>query len=177
MWNWSLVADESFDILTSNLELWKPRKILEIGTFQGVSAAYLSHLCEHVLTVDIWQHPLRDMVFERGRGKGAISAILTNNQHDRDEYIIYMSGQVDLVILDGSHLYRDVEHDYALTCACKNLLFHDYGWESIGRKYEESWPDVTQFVNQLHDDCEFSSRYSIQSTDVFVAAPFAWVSR
>ena len=143
-WNWSSCSEAQEPIFRSILERVKPKTILEIGTHQGVSAALMAEYADVVHTVDVLPNPAREQVWAWLHVAKKITEHVHKSQAGRDgEISKWISQGVDLAFIDGSHLMRDVEHDYALCEAAPVILLHDY-WQN-----DEDWPDVKTFCDTL----------------------------
>lgn len=146
-WNWTSCSPQQEPIFRALLERLKPKTVLEIGTHQGVSTALLAEYSERVITVDVLPNPARAKVWQTLGVSGRIEEHVHKSQVGRDVEIVEAAHLADLAFIDGSHLMRDIEHDFRLVAhaGCKRIILHDY-WENA-----EDWPDVKQFVDGLSE--------------------------
>ncbi len=163
-WNWSSCVpwqEEVFRQLLSRIP-GDPatRRIVEIGTHNGVSAALLAEY-GIVATIDVLPNPLRMPIWEHLGLVNRITSYVFKSQDQRDDRIIEECKYATLAFIDGGHLMGDVEYDFDLTNECPIRIFHDY-WQD-----ETDWPDVHKFVDNL-DPKEF---------EIVIAHPFAMVTR
>ena len=116
--------------LLSLLNMTKPRSILEIGCFTGISTEVFLLHCARVVAVDCWDAEYVETVFDgrtsaypnftkiKGRSPGALGDLKRRS--------------FDLCYIDADHSYEAVKADIE---ACKSLVRpggyiggHDYGW-------------------------------------------------
>lgn len=141
-WGWTAAAVTQAPTLEKILQRVQPKRVLEIGTHQGLSTAFIAGYVERVITLDIVGNDMRDRVWQSAAVKHKIQDHVIKSQLERDSFILKTAPRVDMVFIDGNHLMDDVKKDYELSRGCKNLLFHDY-WDS------EDWPDVKAFIDAL----------------------------
>ena len=105
------------------------RKALEIGTYRGVTAAFLAHLCERVVTIDLADGKLERRseefsreAFWRALGLNNIEMVLIHSDADKAAAIAPL--EFDFAFIDGDHSAPAV--DFALVRRCGAVLFHDY---------------------------------------------------
>ena len=126
------------------LALAAGKAVLEIGTFEGYSAALMATVAKRVETVD-WH--------QGGHELGERNTLMTawRNLRDAPNVVMHVGksaavlpglrGPFDLVFIDGSHQYADVRLDIIhARRLSKQLLFHDYNYGFIG---------VMRAVNEL----------------------------
>ena len=186
-WNWTAAHHDQEPIVREIFEKYKPKRILEIGTFEGLSTALFAQLCEHVTTIDIIHNKRAEEVWNLLGVSHKIRRIVCNTQESRDSTIESVVDDVDLCFIDGCHLLSDVEMDFEfctnhiiteetadfvvsiVPTQCNVFVLHDYGWEltlpeqerSL-RKYQHGWPDVTYFVDDPEDEYKHESRFKIE---------------
>jgi hypothetical protein len=118
------------------LTLATGRNVLEIGTFEGYSAALMSTVAAWVNTVD-WHQGGHEL------GQRDTLLVAWRNLHDRPnvtmhvgrsaDVLPFLRGPFGLVFIDGSHEYRDVRADIVnARRLSKLLLFHDYNYGFMG---------------------------------------------
>lgn len=120
------------------------KHIVEIGTYRGVTAAFLSQFADAVTTIDLkngkmeWDGQMFDRVrFWEAMGAGNINLRLVENEWQKADLVAGLD--FDFAFIDGDHRYQGVAADFEMTRRCGRVLFHDY---SEGN-------DVFRFVNTL----------------------------
>ena len=133
--------------LAELIEKIKPKRILEIGTFNGVTTAFLAQFpfVEKVITIDIRKYNDVEKIWKiikvRNTNievKRKISRLLIKGDDEKPSFIDKYK-PYDLILIDGDHKYNKVKYDFELTKSFPYILFHDYG----------SNPEVTNFINGL----------------------------
>jgi predicted O-methyltransferase YrrM len=183
----ALMADEyefSVDWVTETAPVWRsmiavvsPRRVLEIGSFEGRSAIFLIEHCApsgpfEITCIDSWgggpEHARIDMSqvearFDRNTARArAKHASLTVNKLKSDSALALarliadgQSGAYDLVYIDGSHQAPDVLTDAVLAFKLLRvggiMVFDDYLWhmEQTGRQDLVNMPKlaIDAFIN------------------------------
>ena len=114
------------------------RAVLEIGTYQGVSACVLSELFKDVLTLDIIEKPLlKDIITDYGN----VCFIKAKNRIDEKSIVdkLFKNYEIDLVFIDGEHFNGELAKDWDMVQGkCDNILIHDYS---------PAFPEVYDFIN------------------------------
>lgn len=114
------------------------KRVLEIGTFRGYSAALMATTALMVHTVD-WHRGgeelgAQDTLMEAWhniRAAGADNVILHVGKSS--DVLPTLRGPFDLVFIDGSHQYEGVRTDIALSRRLSStFLFHDYNYGFVG---------------------------------------------
>ncbi len=114
------------------------KRVLEIGTFEGFSAALMAQVAIVVHTVD-WHRGGEELgeqitlptAWLNIRAAGADNVILHVGKSA--DVLPALRGPFDLVFIDGSHQYEGVRQDIALSRRLSNaLLFHDYNYGFVG---------------------------------------------
>lgn len=163
MWNWTCCAPSQEPTFRALLDRLPSRTILEIGTHQGVSTGLLAEYADNVITVDVLPNPLRAQVWSALGVADRIEEHVHKSQHGRDTEILRGAAKADLAFIDGSHLMRDVVHDFNLVRSqCARMILHDY-WENA-----EDWPDVKEFVTGLRNDPDGAYQVEIHKPFVYV---------
>lgn len=103
--------------------------VLEIGTYRGVSAAYMATMCRKVITVDLWRGQLEwdGETFDRTafwRHMGAANIEFVRVHDDQEKKTRLAAMQFDIAFIDGGAV--NVADDFALVKRCGAVLFHDY---------------------------------------------------
>ena len=131
---------------------------VEIGTFWGVTAAYIAQFANKVHTFDIIDHPEKYKVWNDLKVKDKISFHLVKSRDMvgdtfKDfEGIHKLTGkevdiktiidiiEFDLAFVDGDHHYKNVKADFELVKKCGRVLFHDIIPE---------FQDINKFVKEI----------------------------
>jgi hypothetical protein len=114
----------------------KPIKIaIEIGTFRGITSAWMSQFCDRLYTVDLldgqvqqplWKDlPMRGDIWkylEIPDDKIWFQPVKCNNSKER----FLKKINFDFAFVDGDHSYEGVKKDFELVKRCGRVLFHDY---------------------------------------------------
>ena len=111
------------------------RRILEIGTFHGVSAVVLTHFADTVITIDVTPPSERQALREiyRWLSVGMKSQIATVWVPDNDAKRLLVNGlDFDMAFIDGGHSELQTTIDFEITRRCGTLLFHDYPMSGSG---------------------------------------------
>lgn len=122
---------------------FRPKTIVEIGTYKGESAAILARYCDKVITIDVDESNRDDQI-----GLWVQEGVVRKIQRVVMYSSIYRrrwleKTDFDFAFIDGSHLWENVERDFEDTKKCGCVLFHDYWQEDGGH------PDVRAFVDTL----------------------------
>ena len=118
-------------VIEGLLEGGKYRRVLEIGTYRGVSSAYISQFCDRVITIDLVKGKLErdNQVFNRGKFWRAlnihnIDLRLVRSNSEKAEVV--SKEDFDFAFIDGDHSFEGVSVDFDLVKRCGAVLFHDY---------------------------------------------------
>ena len=127
--------------LTKLINDIKPKRILEIGTFNGIVTAFFAQFneVEEVITIDIEDKRKRNWrVWENNKVESKIKYIIIKSDEDKRN-VVNNLGNFDLIFIDGDHSYKGVKTDFEI-CKGKSpyILFHDFGTN----------PEVTRFINE-----------------------------
>lgn len=120
--------------------------VIEIGTYQGVSAAVISEYAKRVYTFDVVDLPLRQQIWDFLGVKNVHFCGNGSNKKDIDK--IMKAEKVDLCFIDGEHFDGQLRKDYDLCKQCERILIHDYAM---------SFPEVFNFVGRL-EGCQKDAR-------------------
>lgn len=123
------------------LEKHKPKNVIEIGTYQGVSAAIISEYADEVYTVDVEVKALLADILQYLEIKN-VYFIPVENRKDEIKEIkdIFKMKKIDFVFLDGEHFNGELKKDYEMTKECSKILIHDYS---------PAFKEVYDFCNNL----------------------------
>lgn len=141
---------------TANIPLWndifakaKPKRILEIGSYEGKSACFMLERMEsdaHLTCVDTWEgggdlsaeamagvEERFDANIKQAWWKGEIRKINENSRDALSDFIGYRA-TFDFIYIDGSHTAPNVLTDGVMAYhVLENggfLIFDDYTWKS-----------------------------------------------
>lgn len=92
----------------------RPNVVLEIGTAGGGSALCLSYFSNCIITVDV-KSPKNKNVFNAIRNRCELHFVKLDSGSKKcmRQIIHFLNGRtVDLLIIDGSHYYRDAKRDF-----------------------------------------------------------------
>lgn len=94
---------------------------IEIGTFNGLTAAIMAQRFKHVITIDILNMPLRVRMWEY-LGVKNIKFMEINGERQKKNLINAL--KFDFAFSDGNH-HRDSQTDFDLLKKCGHVLLHD----------------------------------------------------
>lgn len=120
---------------------------LEIGTYRGVSAAWISRFVGRMTTIDLVDGRA-ERKGEKVEREALWSAMGINNialrlvRDDAEKAEMIRSLAFDFAFIDGDHTGDAPARDFELVKQCGNVLFHDYGARN----------GVTSFVRSLPQD-------------------------
>lgn len=109
------------------LDKVKPKNVIEIGTYQGVSTAIIAEYAKEVYAFDFEDKPLRPKIWDYLKINN-IDYTIIKNRDDEIEKVnnIFNNTKIDLTFLDGEHFNGELEKDYDMVKKSKNILIHDY---------------------------------------------------
>ena len=104
------------------------RRVLEIGTLYGVSAACISPHCEQVMTIDLLHGRLEQLGVKHDRGEfwrslGVDNVELMLVRDNEAKAALIKTLAFDIAFIDGGK--NDIEQDFVSVKHCGNVLFHD----------------------------------------------------
>lgn len=122
----------------------KYKRVLEIGTFRGVTAAFMAQFVDHVDTIDLqdgqleWMgQPFDRTAFWRSIKADNINLHLVKDDAEKAKLIDRLD--FDFAFIDGDHTAPHPANDFALVQRCGAVLFHDHDGNN----------GVTEFVATL----------------------------
>ncbi len=121
--------------------------VIEIGTYNGMTASVIAEYAKRVHTFDVCVRPEAQKVTEfLGHKHVTFHRVDPQNvQAEEDEIArIIREEAVTLAFVDGEHYGIDPARDYGMVKAVKHVLFHDYR--------PEAFPDVSALVESLPVD-------------------------
>jgi predicted O-methyltransferase YrrM len=116
----------------------KIKTVVEIGTFKGISAAYMKQFCSKVFTFDIEDYPQKYKVWKDLKIDGRIFFSIIENRQQIKEILDKIKW--DFAFIDGSHTWEDARMDWELVNKCGKVLFHDVNKKAFAgvRKFVDS---------------------------------------
>ena len=134
----SAIARDNF--LGDFVSKHKPKNIIEIGTYNGLSTVALASIVkELVYTFDIVQRNC-EFVWNLFNVRPKIDNFIgTKEQISYDINYRWNRDQIafDFAFLDGEHTYNAVAWDFELVKRCGKVLFHDVQGDEIERFVKE----------------------------------------
>lgn len=131
------------------------KSVLEIGTYRGVTAAYMAGFVDQVNTIDLKRGKMQwdGQEFDRVRlwealGIGNVSLHLVSDNNEKANLVSKLD--FDFAFVDGDHTYQGVASDFELVKRCGAVLFHDY----------DQGTEVATFVDSL-------PKSQVQIMDIF----------
>ena len=127
------------DIVTRIMNECQPKRILEIGTYNGVSALVFESFpfVERVDTIDIMESPIVAVLFKALSKRGAIRAHIADCGRLHKEDIIKHL-EFDFAFIDRDHTYDGVSEDIGIIAPrCDTMLFHDAKNAGVERSLKE----------------------------------------
>jgi SAM-dependent methyltransferase len=112
--------------------------ILEIGTFRGLSTAYLAQFVRKIYTIDVIDEPLKYDIWDYLGVRDKIVFLKVDSEEMKKAIISNL--KFDLAFVDGEHFDPYPEGDFNLVKHCGRVIMHDYVKE---------FPDVIRFVDTL----------------------------
>lgn len=128
---------EWLTMLSEFVEIAHPSVILEIGTYQGVTAALMAQMVERVITIDIREQPLAREIWEYL----GLTNIDYQVLHPKTKAELIPTLDFDFVFIDGDHNHPEVDF-YLTSNRAKHILFHDYF-------HDKRFPRVNRLVDGL----------------------------
>lgn len=137
------------------------RRVLEIGTYKGISTAYIAQFVDRVITIDLEVGKLETNgeTFDResfwaNMGATNIELKLVSGYNEKAEFIRGLPVKAfDLAFIDAGK--NDIADDFNLVQHCGTVLFHDYD-----RRGKPELDAVYNFVNAL-------PKHEIEVLDIF----------
>jgi len=119
------------DVIMRKFLVRRPVKVaVEIGTYWGVSAAWIAQFAEKVITIDVRPQEERFKIWGY-LGIDNIESVIVKNDEEKKAFLKDL--EFDFAFIDGDH-GPGVMLDLELCRKCGRILFHD-----VDRGF--SWPD------------------------------------
>lgn len=129
-------AENVFDYCLYNKGI---NTILDIGTGNGIPAAYMSIYCKNLVTIDIVDNKIQNDIY-KFLGIDNITVIKIDSEREKEEFLSCL--KFDFCYMDGAHANYTYS-DWMMVRKCGNVLFHEY--------YECQRP-VFDLVNSLPEN-------------------------
>ena len=148
--------------------------IMEIGTFQGISAAILAEHADRVITLDIAARLEPAQVWQIFGVSNKIIPFVVSGDIEKHEVVSSLS--FDMCFIDGDHARLAVQMDFVMARSkCNEILFHDWPFAvpwgekpATSYNYREHWYDGNgDGVGYLLDCIQPAGR-------ILRVPPFAW---
>lgn len=148
------VCSVRFDRRTTQLEELirkvNPKRVLEIGTHLGLSAAFFAEFVDIVITLDMRGKSICYEVWKHLGVMNKIKYYVIPGNGAKKNVVKFLN--FDCAYIDGNHAYKEVLLDYEITKKCGSVIFHDYAWHLTEEGKEDVFHGVTSFVNSLPED-------------------------
>lgn len=119
--------------------LRKPVKyVLEIGTYNGLTAAFMAQFAEKITTIDIEDYPLKNKIWDTLGVASKIDFILVKTEKEKKQIIKRL--KFDVAFVDGNHFGDYPKTDFEMVKHCGRVILHDY---------HTDFPDVVKFVDSI----------------------------
>ena len=148
----SVIGDEKFHNFFKEI---KVSIVIEIGTYRGISTAYMAQFADKVYAFDIVDYPEKYKIWYDLNVSNKISFHVVNGRCEENENfegIFPKNNQAieiktilddinfDLAFIDGNHDYKNVKADFELVKKCGRVLFHDV---------DPQFTQVDKFIKEL----------------------------
>jgi hypothetical protein len=123
---------QAIEIVTKDKEPLK--HVIEIGHYQGISTAILTHFADRVFTFDTC-HRNQEYVWELLGVRDKINMFVSTPEFIDYEINHYFNVEwknkkiktyFNFAFVDGDHTYEGIKHDFELVKFTGRVLFHDY---------------------------------------------------
>lgn len=156
--------DETLHFLLLTLQMTKPKRILEIGTAVGLSAAAMLYACPDARLTTMELEEDRYLEAQKNFADLGVSDRITSHLGDAAEILAMMDGQFDFVFLDGPKAqYEKYLFDLKRLMKTGAILFSDdvllYGWvsgvEETPQKRHSIVEKIRSYLSVLTADKDF----------------------
>jgi len=127
--NWAKTALKNESLFRQFLKGGKIKTCLEIGTFQGLSAALLSQYAKRIITIDIRENQYAEQVWDFLNVKNKIDYILVENNREKRKIIEKLD--FDFAFIDGSCDFQNIVSDFVSVKNCGKVLFHNFNRSEV----------------------------------------------
>ena len=156
--------DETLNYLLVTLKALRPRRILEIGTAVGLSAAAMLYACPEATVTTMELDEDRYLEAKQNFKKLGVESRVNSYLGDAFEILTMMDGEFDFVFLDGPKAqYEKYLYDIKRLLKKGGVLFSDdvllYGWvsgeEETPQKRRSIVEKIRGYLNVLTNDKSF----------------------
>jgi predicted O-methyltransferase YrrM len=101
----------------------KIKTVVEIGTFRGISAAYMAQFAKTIFTFDIEDLKEKYKVWDDlGITERVHYCTVKSSKEIRQ---VLSNIKFDFAFIDDDHLYETIKENFDLVCSCGKVLLHD----------------------------------------------------
>ncbi len=118
----------------------KIKTVVEIGTFRGISSAYMAQFAKTIFTFDIKDYPEKYKVWEDLGITARIHYYTVKNSEEIKQVLDRI--KYDFAFIDDDHQYETVKENFILVSNCGKVLLHDVA-------KLKKFPGVRQFVDEI----------------------------
>ena len=156
--------DETLNYLLVTLKALRPRRILEIGTAVGLSAAAMLYACPEATVTTMELDEDRYLEAKQNFKKLGVESRVNSYLGDAFEILTMMNGEFDFVFLDGPKAqYEKYLYDIKRLLKKGGVLFSDdvllYGWvsgeEETPQKRRSIVEKIKGYLDVLTNDKSF----------------------
>ena len=121
-------------------EKLKIKTVVEIGTFKGISAAYMAGFAKTIFTFDIKDYPEKYKVWQDLKVADRIHYHTVKDSMQIRKILSRI--KFDFAFLDDDHLYDTVKQNFSLVSGCGKVLLHDVA-------KLKKFPGVKKFADEI----------------------------
>ena len=156
--------DETLNYLLVTLKALRPRRILEIGTAVGLSAAAMLYACPEATVTTMELDEDRYLEAKQNFKKLGVESRVNSYLGDAFEILTMMDGEFDFVFLDGPKAqYEKYLYDIKRLLKKGGVLFSDdvllYGWvsgeEETPQKRRSIVEKIRSYLQVITADTDF----------------------
>ena len=118
----------------------KIKTVVEIGTYKGISTAYMAQFAKTIFTFDIEDYPEKYKVWEDLGIKNRINFYLVKNSVDIRKVLDKI--KFDFAFIDDDHKYDTIKEHFPLVSGCGKVLLHDVA-------KLKKFPGVKKFADEV----------------------------
>ena len=101
----------------------KIKTVVEIGTFRGISSAYMAQFAKTIFTFDIVNYKVKYKVWEDLGLTNRIHYYTVKNSNEIKQVLDKI--KFDFAFIDDDHQYETVKENFKLVSNCGKVLLHD----------------------------------------------------
>jgi len=133
----SAIQNPEFREFFKNIKI---KTVVEIGTFRGISSAYMAQFAKTIFTFDIEDFPEKYKVWEDLEIKERINFYLIKNSKDIRQILSKI--KFDFAFIDDDHIYETIKEHFSLVSQCGKVLLHDVA-------KLKKFPGVKKFCDEI----------------------------